>query len=163
MNTKRNIYLADVNVSNELDKYLRKCFLNHLIIYNYSLEILIKNSTIRFKDLKLKCYEFIKEKNIKEFITNPLFNELHYLYKKFKKKNIRLGKTLTGIHYITFLTNSYNNKCFSKEGNRLFINNVDGYIELTKDLPKVINENKMLYFNLSYSNQESKYQLSIFQ
>ena len=161
--SRRNIYLADINVSGVLDEYLRKCFLNHLVVYNHSLEILIKNPAIKFKDLKLKCYEFISEKNITEFMGSPLFNELYYQYKKFTERNIKVGKTLTGIHYITFLVNSYNNKCFNKEGNKLLINGVDGYIELNEDLPEVIDEGKMLYFNISYSNQESKYQLSVFQ
>lgn len=145
-----------------LNEYLRKCFLNHLVIYNYSLEILINNPDIRFKDLKLKCYEFIRKKNIKEFIRSPLFNEIYYQYKKFKERNIKSYKALTGIHYITFLVNSYNNKCFRKEGNKLIINGTDGYIELNEDLPELTNEDKMIYFNLSYSNKESKYQLSIF-
>ena len=161
--SRKNIYLADISVSDGLDAYLRKCFLNHLIVYNHSLEILVKNPDIKFKDLKLKCYEFISEKNITEFMGSPLFNELYYQYKKFKERNIKSGKTLTGIHYITLLVNSYNNKCFSKEGNKIHINGVDGFIELNEDLPENVEEDKMLYFNLSYSNQESKYQLSVFQ
>lgn len=161
--SKKNIYQEDIIVSDKLDEYLKKCFLNHLIIYNYSLEILIKNPTIKFKDLKLKCYEFISKKKIIEFISSPFFNELHYQYKKFNNQNIKSGKTLTGIHYITFLVNSYNNKCFNKDNNRLTINNIDGFIELNKDLPEIIDSSKLFYFNISYSNQESKYQLSIFQ
>lgn len=161
--TRKNIYLADISVVGGLDAYLRKCFLNHLIVYNHSLEILINNPDIKFKDLKLKCYEYITEKNITEFMGSPLFNELYYQYRKFTQKNIKAGKTLTGIHYITFLVTGYNNKCFTKEDNKLFITGTDGYIELDKDLPKLDDENKMLYFNISYSNNESKYKLSIFQ
>ena len=161
--SRNNIYQADVAVQGTLDQYLRKCFLNHLIIYNHSLDILVKNPDIKFKDLKLKCYEFIEQKNIKEFIGSPLFNEVYYQYKKFKEKNIKSAKTLTGIHYITFLVNGYNNKCFSKDGNKLLIHGVDGYIELEKDLPQIPDDKRMLYFNLSYSNQESKYELSVFK
>lgn len=161
--SRNNLYQADVAVEERLDQYLRKCFLNHLIIYNHSLDILIKNPGIKFKDLKLKCYEFIEQKQITEFMGSPLFNELYYQYKKFTEKNIKAAKTLTGIHYITFLVNGYNNKCFSKEGNKLVIHGVDGYIELEEDLPELPDDKKMLYFNLSYSNQESKYQLSVFQ
>ncbi len=161
--SRHNLYIADVTVDQKLDGYLRKCFLNHLVIYNHSLEILINDPGIKFKDLKLKCYEFIEQKNITEFMGSPLFNELYYQYKKFTEKNIKAAKTLTGIHYITFLVNGYNNKCFSKEGNKLIINGTDGFIELDQDLPELPDDKKMLYFNLSYSNQESKYQLSVFQ
>ena len=161
--SRNNLYQADVVVEPRLDQYLRKCFLNHLIVYNHSLDILVKNPSIKFKELKLKCYEFIEQKKITEFIGSPLFNELYYQYKKFTERNIKAAKTLTGIHYITFLVNGYNNKCFSKEGNKLVIHGVDGFIELEKDLPEIPDDKRMLYFNLSYSNQESKYQLSVFQ
>jgi hypothetical protein len=160
---RQNLYQADVIVQDQLDEYLRKCFLNHLVIYNYSLDVLIKNPDIKFKDLKAKCYEYIEQKAIKEFMGSPLFNELYYQYKKFTERNIRSAKTLTGIHYITFLVNGYNNKCFSKDGKKLIIHVVEGCIELVEDLPEVPEEKQMMYFNLSYSNQESKYQLSVFQ
>lgn len=160
---RQNLYQADVIVQNQLDEYLRKCFLNHLVIYNYSLDVLIKNPDIKFKDLKAKCYEYIEEKAIKEFMGSPLFNELYYQYKKFTERNIRSGKTLTGIQYITFLVNGCNNKCFSKDGKKLIIHGVEGCIELVEDLPEIPEEKQMMYFNLSYSNQESKYQLSVFQ
>jgi len=159
---KKNIYQASVVVNGRLDEYLKKCFLTHLIIYNHSLEILIKSPSITFKDLKLKCYEFITEKNITEFIRGPLLNELYYQFKKFNKQNNKTSKTLTEIHYITFMVNSYNNKCFSKEGNKIFFIGIDGFIELDRDLPEIVDKTKMFYFNISYSNQESKYQLSIF-
>lgn len=160
---RKNLYQADVVVENSLDDYLRKCFLNHLVVYNYSLDILIKNPSIKFKDLKAKCYEFIEEKGIKEFMGSPLFNELYYQYKKYTEKNIRSAKTLTGIHYITFLVNGYDNKCFTKDGNKIIIHGVDGCIELNEDLPEIPDDKQMMYFNLSYSNQESKHQLSVFQ
>lgn len=161
--SRHNLYIADVTVDPKLDEYLRKCFLNHLVIYNHSLDILINDPGIKFKDLKLKCYEFIEKKNITEFMGSPLFNELYYQYKKFTEKNIKTAKTLTGIHYITFLVNGYNNKCFKVENNKLTIHGIDGYIELDEDLPDLPDDKRMLYFNISYSNQESKYQLSVFQ
>lgn len=160
---KNNLYQAYVIVEDKLDNYLRKCFLNHLIIYNYSLDILIKNPDIKFRDLKAKCHEFIKEKEIKEFISSPLFNELYYQYRKFTEKNIRAAKTLTGIHYITFLVKGYDNKCFKKDGDKIIIHGADGYIKLNEDLPQIPDDKRMIYLNLSYSNHESKYQLSVFQ
>lgn len=160
---KNNIYQSDVIVEYKLDEYLRKCFLNHLVIYNHSLDILTKDPNIKFRDLKAKCYEFIGKKQIKEFISNPLFNELYYQYKKFTKKNIRTSKKLTGIHYVTFLVNGYNNKCFKKDGNKLIIHGTEGWIELIKDLPVISDDKSIMYFNLSYSDQKSNYQLSVFQ
>lgn len=160
---KKNIYLSDIKITPDLDTYLKKCFLNHLVIYNYSLELLIKSPNIKLRDLKFKCHEFIKNKGIVEVISNPLFNELYYQYKKFKKKNIRTNKTLSGIQYITFLVSGYSNNCFVVKGNTILLNGIDGHIEVEKDLPELTKEDTALYFNISYSAQESKYQLSIFQ
>jgi hypothetical protein len=96
-------------------------------------------------------------------MSSPLFNELYYQYKKFTEKQIKTTKALSDIHYITFLVNGYDNKCFTVNDNKITIHGADGHIELIDDLPTLTDDKRMLYFNISFSNQESKYHLSIFK
>ena len=157
-----NLYKGEINVSTELDEFLRSCFLNHLVIYNYFLEVLNKNPEFSYKVLKEKCFEYIVEKNITQYLGSPLFNELYYLFKKFKKNN-KSAKALTDIHYITFFVTGYNNKNFSKDGNLIILKDAPGAITLLEELPEIDYTKGMIYFNISYSNNESKYRLSIYQ
>jgi hypothetical protein len=124
--SKKNLYKEDVIVSNELDLILKRYLLNHLVLYNYSIDILEKNSDIRYKELRKKLQEYIVEKNIKDFIPSCLYQETYYLYKKYKNNVNKLQKCLTEIQYLTFYINSYNNKIFSLVDNKIVFKNIEG-------------------------------------
>lgn len=157
-----NIYKEEVIVSPEMDEHLRACFLNHLVIYNHCLSILNNNPDLTFKELKGICMSFIKEKGIIDYLSCPLLNELRYQYKKFKVKNIKTFKLLVNIHYLTFIIAEFNDKVISKDRMTLRIHKIDGELTLKKDIPEINKTLGAVYVNLSYSNNENKYMLSIF-
>lgn len=162
---KNNIFNSELIVSDELDAKLKKCFIKHLVIYNYSIELMYKYPSITFKQLKSLIQKYIIDNEIVDYIGNPLYNEIYYQFKKFNK-NIKSQKLVSDIHYFTFLVNGYNNKSFTIEKVNnitiLTIKDFDGYITLNKELPKEY-ENSLLYFNISYSSFENKYLLSVFE
>lgn len=65
---------------------------------------------------------------------------------------------------MTFITKGY--KCkdikMSEDKKKLSIRKLDGYILLEKELP-IVSEKTIMYMNISYSNIEDKYKLSIFE
>jgi len=158
----KNIYNEYVIVTDDLNKTLKKCFMNHLVVYNYSLGILYENPETVFNSLIKTVTRYIKDKKIEPIIFQPLTNEIYYQYKKFKR-NIRVQKLITDIQYFTFLSNG--NKCknllINNEEMYISINNFEGKILLDKPLPEIL-ENSITYINLSYSNMEDRYKLSIY-
>lgn len=159
--SRQNLYKEDISVSDDLSSVLKKYLLNHLVLYNHTLEVLEKTPNIKFKDLKKIIYNYIIDKQIKEYISSCLYNEIYYLYKKYIN-NVKSQKCLTDIQYLTFYVNSYNNKNFNLVDNKIIFKNIEGHIELNKKLPE-LDENELFYFNISYSNNENKYQLSIYK
>ena len=159
----KNIYNEYVVVTSDLDVTLKKCFMNHLVIYNHSLGILYNNSEMNFKSLMKSVSSYITEKSITPILQLPLMSELYYQYKKFKR-NIRIQKLVTDIQYFTFLCNGYEckNLLFNKEKDRIQIQGFTGQIELSKPLPS-ISTDQAIYLNLSYSNIEDKYKLSVYK
>lgn len=157
----QNLYKEEIFVSEELRVKLKQYFLRHLVLYNYTLDVLTKNPNIKFKGLKKIVSAYIKEKNIEDYIPNCLYSEIYYLYKKYTN-NIMIYKSLLRIQYLTFYVKSYNNKFFNLVDNKIRFKNTDGYILLNKELP-VLNKNELFYFNISYSNNEDKFQLSIYK
>jgi hypothetical protein len=161
MNNNDNRYKENVTVSPELDESLKKCFLNHLVLYNYTLDVLDKTPDIHFKNLKKMIYDYIVEKNITIFIGSSLYNELYYLMKKYKNNN-KSHKQLSSIQYLTFYINNYDNKNFTVEGDKIFFKDFKGHITIDKPLPPIEN-NELIYLNISFSTNENQYQISVFK
>ena len=61
----KNIYVEYIEVTDDLDAILKKCFINHLVLYNYALSVRYDNEDITFKNLKKKVMQHAKESNIK--------------------------------------------------------------------------------------------------
>lgn len=161
--TKVNIYYGEIVADKELDECLKKCFVNHLVAYNYSLSLIKEDYNIDFKTLKDKVYIHVKEKAIEPVIFPALMNELYYQFKKFKE-GIKTQKLITDIQYITVITNGYVNKILNIDRNLKEISffNMPGKFTLITPLPLVIDVSP-LYFNISYSNITDSYMLSIFK
>lgn len=161
--TKNKIYDDYVTVTSSLDVILKKCLVNHMLIYNYSLQELYADSEISFKALMKKVRTHIRVKEITTYIDIALMSELYYQYKKFKK-NIRIQKLITDIHYFTFISNGYNSKHLFVSPDRLTVRirlfEDQGEFTLHEPLPE-LQENELIYFNISYSNAEDRYKISI--
>ncbi len=161
MGSKSNLYNEEVNISEDLDVTLKKCFLNHLVLYNYMLEIIEKDPYITFRKLKKVMQEYIQTKKIEEYLASSLYHEMHYLYKKYNNNN-KSSKQLSSIQYLTFYINDYNNRNFTLEDNKITFSNFKGYIELKKEFPVIVNK-ELIYLNISYSANENKYKISIYK
>lgn len=161
--TKVNIYYGEIVADKELDECLKKCFVNHLVAYNYSLDLLKEDYNIDFKTLKDKVYFHVKEKNIEPIIFPALMNELYYQHKKFMD-GVKTQKLITDIQYITVITNGYVNKILNIDESlkEMSFFNLTGKFTLAKALP-VVTDFSPLYFNISYSNITDSYMLSIFK
>lgn len=155
------LYKENISISPELDESLKKCFLNHLVLYNYTLNILEKTPDITFKNLKKMVFDYIIEKDIVNYIGSSLYNELYYLVKKYKNNN-KSHKQLSSIQYLTFYINSYDNKNFTLDGNKIFFKDFKGHITIEKPLPPIEN-NELIYLNISFSSNENQYQISVFK
>ena len=151
--------ISDSNV----DAKFKKCFTNHLVIYNESLEILQNSPEINFKSLTSKVYSYIRNNNITPYIKSALLNELYYQHKKFKR-NIKIKKLLTDIQYLTFVSKDYTCKSikFDLVNNCLVIPSVECDISLEDKLPE-LNSNELIYINISYSNINDKYKVTIYK
>jgi hypothetical protein len=159
---KTKLYSEYVDVSEELDKQLKRCFINHLVIYNYSLEQLLASPELNFKKLTKIVTEYVNSSKLTPVIDTAYMNELYYQYKKFKR-NIRVQKKLTDIQYFTFITKQYKSKSikYDTTENRIHVTELSGYIQLTEPLPR-LNQDDIIYLNLSYSNNEDRYRISIY-
>jgi hypothetical protein len=161
MRMNRNlIYKEEVEVTEELDRFLKKCFKNHLILYNYALSKLIEDPNIDLIKIKSMVYDYTVEHNIRDILRSALYMEIHYLYKKFTSNNLR-EKLLTNIQYLTFIVFREVPSFLTIERDYLKLGNFRGEIRLHKPLESV-KDYDVLYVNLSYSSKEDKYMLSIF-
>jgi len=156
-----NIYSEYVEVSKELDSTIKKCFVNHLVLYNYALGLLYDSEDITYNTIKKKVAVYIEEKNLFPVLVIPLFNELYYQFKKFKR-NIKVQKKITSVQYFTYISRDYTSKYINIDtvNNEITFNEFEGKIILTKPLPE-IEPNSQVYINISFSNAENKYKLSI--
>lgn len=159
----KNIYVEYIEVTDDLDAILKKCFINHLVLYNYALSVRYDNEDITFKNLKKKVMQHAKESNIRPIMDAALYNDIYYLCRKFSK-NIKIQKLVTDIQYFTFLCKGYgsgNNKFTISDNRREIVFDLfPGKIVLPTELPYV-RDDELLYFNLSYSGVEQRYMLSI--
>ena len=155
------IYDGELFVEEEDKKVLKRIFVNHLLIYNYSLGLLYDNPELRFEVLSRKVVDHIKQENVSPILRAAVHNEIYYQYKKFRR-NVKVQKQLTDLQYFTFTVTSYNNTSFTmnKELDKINILGVDLEMELESQLPE-LGSIKMLYFNISYSSMIDKFMLSV--
>ncbi len=160
---KNKVYSRYMAVPDELDKKLKKVFMNHLVVYNYCLSALCDNPMMTFKDLKKHATQYVEAKQISPVFDLALYNELYYQYNKFKS-NIRVQKLVTDIQYFTFLLKGYEckNVHISSDRARIEFSDVDGGVDLDEPLPELSSQD-LTYLNISYSNQENRYKLSLHQ
>lgn len=161
MNNK--VYDHPVEITEDLDTSLKKVMLNHLLVYNYCLDLLYKQPEVDFQTLKRLANAYIEEKGLSPVITSAMFNELYYQFKKFRK-NVRIKKQLTDIQYLTFTVGGYenNNFIYHQDKKELSINGLEGKVQLTEPLPK-LSGSGAVYVNLSYSNREDRYKLNVYK
>lgn len=155
-----NVYDEYVEVPESLSEVLLRTFVNHLNVYNYSLSILHKNNEISFKDLRKLIKSYLEINQVKPVLAIALFNELFYQYKKFKKFS-RAQKRVSDIQYFTFLVTNDKAKEIVISQDRLSITFVTAgeSITLPKPLPPI--GNVPVYLNISYSNNEERYKVSL--
>ena len=161
---RTNLYNEDVEViTPDLDVILKRCFVNHLLVYNQALSYLHKDEELTFKDLKKQIVKYIAEKKLAPVIEIALFNEIYYQYKKFKR-NVKIQKLITDIQYFTFLCKGYTGRSLIVSDDRMTVRfeGFPGEIKLKKELP-TIGVEEPLYVNLSFSNIENKYKISIYK
>lgn len=163
MTMRNNLYNEDVEITPDLDVILKRCFVNHLLVYNQALSFLHKNDELTFKDLKKQIVKYIAEKKLAPVIEIALFNEIYYQYKKFKR-NVKIQKLITDIQYFTFLCKGYTGRSLIVSDDRMKITfeGFAGEIQLKKELP-VMAADDPVYVNLSFSNIENKYRMSIYK
>lgn len=160
---RNNIYNHDVDISPDLDTILKKCFVNHLLVYNQALTFLHRDGELTFKSLKKEIVKYIAERKLSLIIEIALYNEIYYQYKKFKR-NVKIQKLITDIQYFTFLCKGYTARSLIVSDDRMSVKfeGFPGEITLKEQLP-VIAEEEMVYLNLSFSNIENKYMISIYR
>lgn len=155
------LYSEYVKVTEDLDSALKKCFVNHLVIYNYGLNLLYHDPEMTFNNLKRSANSYTQQKNISPILDLAIYNELYYQFKKFKR-NIKVQKLVTDIQYFTFLLKGYQCRCLeiSEDKTSITFTGLPGVMKLSTPLPE-LNEEDVIYLNLSYSNQEDRYKLSL--
>lgn len=161
MNNK--VYDNEVEITGELDGSLKKVMLNHLLVYNYCLNLLYKDPEISFQNLKRLATNYIEEKQLTPVITSAMFNELYYQFKKFRK-NVKIRKQLTDIQYLTFTVGGYenNNFVYNEDKQEIKLQGLEGKIQLKEPLP-LLEDFNSVYVNLSYSNREDIYKLNVYK
>jgi len=155
------VYSCYLDVPESLDKKLKKIFMNHLVVYNHCLGVLCGNPETTFKGPKKQASQYVASKQIAPIFDLALYNELYYQYNKFKS-NIRVQKLVTDIQYFTFLLKGYDakNVHISADRKKISFTDIEGCIELEEPLPTLSSED-ITYLNISYSNQENRYKLSM--
>ena len=157
------IYDEKVIVDSDLDKSLKRAFLNNLLVYNHCLGLLYKNPELTFQALRRLATKYIEEQKLYPIITRAVYNEIYYQYKKFRK-NVRVQKTLSNIQYFTFIINDYDNVCFTVNEDRTEINLIElpGTIKLEKPLPVLTKDDAMVYVNFSFSTKDNAYRINMY-
>jgi len=160
---RNSLYSEYVDVTPDLDKMLKKCFVNHLLVYNQALSFLYQDETLTFKNLKRLINDYISEKKLSPINDTTLYNEIYYQYKKFRR-NIRIQKLITDIQYFTFLSRGYRTRglIISNDRKVIYFKGFPGRINLNKELPEISKED-LIYINISFSNIENRYRISIYK
>ena len=158
-----NLYSEYAEVSEETSSYLKRCFLQHMAIYNHCLSLLYTDQEIPFKKVKKYAEGYVDSKELTNVIKQPLANELFYQYKKFGK-NIRVQKRVTDIHYLTFIGNGtkFGEVTITPGDTSIIISGVPGELKFTKPLPD-LDRDKVYYLNVSYSNRGDLFKVTIFE
>lgn len=159
----KKIYDEKVKVAPDLDKALKRAFVNNLLVYNHCLGLLYKNPELTFPALRRLASTYIDQQKLYPIITRAVYNEIYYQYKKFRR-NVRVQKTLTNIQYFTFIINDYDNVCFTVNKDRTEINLIElpGAIMLDTPLPELTKNDVMVYVNLSFSTKDNEYRLNMY-
>ena len=160
----KKIYTAIVQAQEGLDALLKKCFLTHLTIYNYSLQLLKDHPEMTYQELRENVFQYVANNHIQHLHIQIVQNEIYYQYKKFKKSNSG-QKLLSSIQYFTLILKDFNNGIITLDETRtkLTFNDRPGYLLLPTPLPLTKTGEVVLYLNLSYSSMENQFQLSIFE
>lgn len=154
---RKPIFFCELNISEESRKSLLKVFQNHLVIYNYFLDITYKNINLNYKEKKNLIKEFIDNNKIYPYIINAVFNEIYYQEKKVRR-NIFKEKILTEIQYLTITDNTL---IYDPVTRKCFIKYTDIEFYLNKDLNEEIFLRRK-YVNISYSVNKDKFEFKIF-
>lgn len=156
------LYDETVHVAEPLRTYLQTIISNHAHIHNNALSYLKKNPTTSFSDLKSNARLIIRLMGYKDYQESLVFNDLHYLYKRFQA-NLASEKYVDGLGYLSIRTTSYNSALlqYNSEHQQLNLLNQQGFIALPKSLPST--KGKMVYMNISYSPKFDEFRVAIFK
>jgi hypothetical protein len=134
-----------------------------MLLYNQALEYLHNDEELTFKSLKKQIIANLREKQLSPVIEIALFNELYYQYKKFKR-NVKIQKLITDVQYFTFLSKGYITRSLvvSEDRKTITFEGFEGSVNLQKELPE-ISEEESFYINISFSNIENKYMISLYR
>lgn len=162
--TKRRIKLFDGELTADKDTRdtLKKVFVNHLLVYNYALEILYNRPDIPFNRYANEVKNYLDETELDPIIKPALLNEVYYQFKKFRS-NVKVKKQLTDIQYITYTVSRYSNDQLEVFDNntKLLLKGIDTTFDLEYPIPDNGNRN-FLYFNVSYSSVEDTFKLTVY-
>lgn len=162
--SKRRIKLFDGKLftDEETSKVMKKMFVNHLLIYNYALDILYNDPEISFRKYANLVKNHLDNNELEPIVKPALLNEVYYQFKKFRS-NVRVRKQLTDIQYITFTVSRYVNDqlVISDDNTKLTIKGIEATFDLEYQIPDPGKRN-FLYFNLSYSSTEDTFKLSVY-
>jgi hypothetical protein len=133
------------------------------LVYNQALSYLHEDGEMTFKGLKKEINKYIAERKLTPIIEIALLNEIYYQYKKFKR-NVKIQKLITDIQYFTFLCKGYSTRSLIVSDDKMTVKfeGFPGEVNLKKELP-AITDDCTLYVNLSFSNIENKYKISIYR
>ncbi|WP_396190558.1 hypothetical protein [Flavobacterium sp.] len=133
----------------------------HNQIYNLALETLTNEPGMDFHALKNKVRQFISEASAAlnneflPYIESVLFNEMHYLFTRFRRKKAVYRKD-NDICYMTLRVSDF---IMTDDCTELTCKHFQDPILLNKQLPAVKPNG---YYNLSYSPQTNRFKLAVF-
>ncbi len=158
-----NLYSQFVDVDQETDSFLKRSFLQHMSVYNQCLGLLRDDPEISFKNVKKYADNYVTTQQLTYVNKEALANELFYQFKKFKR-NIRVQKLVTDIHYFTLIGkgNKFGKSVFQHGSKQIALTDIPGEIRLPEPLPYLDRE-ESYYLNISYSNREDKFKLTLFK
>lgn len=157
---RKNLLVKKINISEEYDSLIKKCIKNHIILYNYALQLLHNDNTINVSALQKSVKLYINKNNIFPIIKLPLFIEIYYLHKKFKK-GVKCQKNITDIQYMTFAINDLQNNCIKINIDKKNVIDIKIADFFNYDEYEILNDTVRI-INFSYSNKNNSYVLSAF-
>lgn len=157
------LYDEAVLLTDRQDVHLKTVIDYHRYVHNLALAHLEKEPKLKFQDLKQILRPIvIARANEKACIESVVYNEIHYLFNKWRK-GTAVAKTNRDIFYLAFRISGYQHTSLEYKAveSRLYLPKLDIYIHVQKPLPDI--GNKTVYLNISYSDRTGEVRVSVFE